>query len=213
MEKRRNKVFLSLVLTGTMILTGLVVYSSLSFNNYKEGVKKENAVSIKAEELFEVELNESIEIAAPNEKATLFVVNTKLSHGNTEQVFSVKKYTDESPVEVYSVESDEVNFVSVPLNTFSPDNRFIFLKEDNENKPKYLVMRTDGKNLKGDLKYVELTSLFYEKHPDFVISDVTGWGGYTQLVLNTDSKEGKTGPTWWFDAASLTFYKLTTRFN
>lgn len=211
MEKRRNNLFISIVLTGTLILSGLVVYSSLSFQNIENSSL--NPIPIHAEEATEEITEESFEISAPNEKATLFVENIKLPHGNTEQTFRIKTDSAAASVEIYSLESDDKNFINVPLNTFSPDNRFIYLIEEGENHREFLLFRTDGKNIKGDQKFIEVINYFNYKNPDYVVTDVTGWGSYTQLVINTDNSDGKRGPSWWLDAGMLTFYKLTTRFN
>ena len=80
-------------------------------------------------------------------------------------------------------------------------------------KPEYIVLRTDGKDMKDGKNYVEITKLFYEKYDDFVISDVTGWGGEGLIVLNSKSPDGETGPSFWFDLSGFGFIRLSTIFN
>lgn len=210
MEKRRNKLFIFLVLTGTMVLACLVVYSSLSLNSPAK--MEEKTKEVEAEEVY-IPKEETSEISSPDGKAVLIVENTELPHGNTEQIFSVRHETDGETLDIYTEESDEDNYISVPFNVFSPDNKFIFLKAERLGDPEYLLFRTDGIDLKGGVKFVEITSLFSEQHPDYIITEITGWGSYSQLIINTNNTDGSKGPSWWLHASSLSFQKLNTRFD
>lgn len=95
--------------------------------------------------------------------------------------------------------------LSVPLNTFSPDNKYVFIKETYGGKSSYFVPM-DGEE-------VDFSGLFAEKYEDFVITDVTGWGGVNLIVVNTDKAGGGIGPSFWFDVTSKSFIRLTNRFN
>ena len=58
-----------------------------------------------------------------------------------------------------------------------------------------------------------MEELFAQKYADYKITDVTGWAAPTLLVVNTDKLDGTVGPSFWFDVASLSFTRLSTRFN
>lgn len=95
--------------------------------------------------------------------------------------------------------------LTVPLNTFSPDNKYVFLKESYGGKNSYFVP-LNGEEIK-------FSELFANKYEDYVISDVTGWGGVNLIVINTDKTEGGVGPSFWFDVTSKSFIRLANRFD
>lgn len=103
--------------------------------------------------------------------------------------------------------------ISIPLNTVSPDNKYMFLKQTGPDKNRYLVLATSGKPLKSGAQTVEFAELFEAKHPEYKISEVTGWGGMNLIVLNTDKATGGIGPSFWFDLSGKSFIQLSNRFE
>lgn len=102
--------------------------------------------------------------------------------------------------------------LSIPSNTFSSDNKYVFLKETNGAQTSYLVLPT---TLPSDSlgTPIDVSSLFVAKYQNYVITNATGWGGPTLLIINTDKAGGGIGPSFWFDIASNSFIQLSTRFN
>ena len=108
----------------------------------------------------------------------------------------------------YTFSSEKINFVktvsagtvlSIPLNTFSPDNKYIFLKEESSGQADFFVV-TPSEDL-------DINALFLAKYSDLVITDVTGWAAPTLVIINTKDR------SFWFDVASKSFISLSTRFN
>jgi hypothetical protein len=157
--------------------------------------------------------DEKVDIVSPDEKVILTVKKGREINGVVTQAFYISSETDKNPLKIFEKETSAENLISVPVNTFSPDNKYIFLKYEDAGKDRYIVLRTDGTDIKEGSKLVEIESLFSEAYPDFVIGDVTGWGSYSLLIVNTDTLEGKTGPSWWFDLSNLSFIRLSSRFN
>lgn len=149
-------------------------------------------------------------IVSPDSKATL-TMREKNTNGEKELTFSVKK--DGVEKEVFSKILSAGSVVSIPYNTFSPDDKYIFLKEVVQDNATYLVFATSGFPIAEDAQYFEIVGKFAEKEPDFKITDVTGWGGSTLIIINTDKNEGGIGPSFWFDVPSQSFIRLTNRFN
>ena len=208
MEKRRSKLFLTFILTGTFLLAGLVFFGSL---RVKEGTPQPE--SFASTVMSEEERQTSVDVLAPNEKITLTMKGLKKADGTLKQTFFISLDAAKESVEIYTHESDPSYQILIPYNTFSPDNKYIFLKIEDPERAQYIVVRTDGKNIRGEEKSVEITSLFYEKYEEFVITEVTGWGGYSLIVVNTNYKDGKIGPSFWFDQSNFSFIQLSNRFN
>lgn len=107
--------------------------------------------------------------------------------------------------QIFSKTASDGAALVVPLNTFSPDNKYVFLKETYGGKNSY-ILPLNGEE-------VNFSDLFANKYEDFVITDVTGWGGMNLIVINTDKAEGGTGPSFWFDVTTKSFIRLNNRFN
>lgn len=208
MEKPRNKFFLAFLITGTFLLAGLTFFGSF---RVKTGTSQPESF---ASTLIPPEVKEiSVDVLSPNEKATLTMKVLKMVDGAISQKFFISTDSGKENLEIYSQVSDPESQILIPYNTFSPDNKYIFLKIGDVESPKYITLRSDGKNIKGDEKSVEITSLFYEKYGDFVIMDVTGWAGNSLIIVNTNFKDGRIGPSFWFDLSNLSFTQLSARFN
>jgi hypothetical protein len=95
--------------------------------------------------------------------------------------------------------------LTIPFNTFSPDNKYVFLKETYGGKNSY-ILPLNGEE-------INFSDLFANKYEDFLITDVTGWGGINLIVINTDKVDGGVGPSFWFDVTSKSFIRLSNRFN
>lgn len=152
------------------------------------------------------------EIGSPDGKWSLKMREEKAKDEAT-YIFWIINLADSSQKEIFRKTVPVTTKLEVPLNTFSPDDKYIFLKEAGLSEIHYLVLTTSGAPLSEGVLTAEISSLFMTKFPDYVITDVTGWGGVGLIVLNTDKKEGGVGPSFWFELPSLGFIKLSTRFN
>lgn len=208
MEKHPSKLFIISTLLSSLIITGgiFVVLNNLKNPNPEKSSFASTVPTPTPD-------NSKQEILSPDGKYTLTVENKDRANAVVAQTFSITTNEDKTPVTILNKNSNKDNLLTVPFNTFSPNNKYLFLEYKKDGSPVHIVLRTDGKDMTKDEKYVEIESRFYDKYPDFKITEVTGWGGYTLVVFNTDTAEGKAGPSWWFDATSLSFIRLSTRFN
>lgn len=152
-------------------------------------------------------------ILAPNGKMTLVVKEERVKDGVID-TFSTQDEKAPSATQIYSETLPKGTLISVPFNTFSPDNKYIFLKKTAPNGVTYFVLKTDGTVFAKDEKTIDFLSLFKEKYPDdHSVTDVTGWGGINLIVVNTDKPDGTISHSFWYDVASNSFIQLSTRFN
>ena len=101
--------------------------------------------------------------------------------------------------------------LSIPFNTWSPDDKYFFLKATNNDKNEYLVMTGSGKPFAGDVSYLMVTDQFAQAHPESQIVDVTGWAAPTLLIVNAKS-ENEAKMTFWFDVQTQKFIRLSNYF-
>ncbi len=145
------------------------------------------------------------EILSPDGKVVLTVKEEKSKSSLTE-TFSISKVGD-TPVQIYSKTMPLGSSIAVPYNTFSPDDKYIFLKESSPSATGYYSLPTKG----GDPVY--FTDEFSARYPEFKVTDVTGWGGLGLIIINVDKAVGGQGPSFWFEVASGAFIRLSDRFN
>src|SRR3989344_6984252 len=170
MEKHHNKYYLILTLSGIFLTTGLVLMAA-------SGLKKD--VSVTTDLAYDAQTEtpfkeEEADIIPPDGKYTLTVKKGMELNGLVPQSFYISSEKDSSPIKIFEKNSKPENMISVPENTFSPDNKYIFLKYDEQGKSRYLVLRTNGEEIRNGVPTVEFEGLFSEKYPEFVITDVTG---------------------------------------
>src|SRR3989344_3330835 len=130
MEKRRNNFFTFFITTATFVLAGLVILSSIRVSRKAE-ISSDFAAEAKSED--EVK-EETVNILSPDGKYTLTVKNVMQSSGLVTQTFYPSSEADKSPVKVFEKDSNPDKPVSIPYNTFSPDDKFIFLKHEEAGK-------------------------------------------------------------------------------
>ena len=114
---------------------------------------------------------------------------------------------------IFAKELNKSQDLLIPYNTWSPDNKYLFLKEITPTTNNYYVLTASGAPLKEGVKYVNIQELFSQKQPDYSITDVTGWADPNLIVVNTKSnKEGRL-VSFWFEVSSQVFIQLSTYFN
>jgi hypothetical protein len=155
------------------------------------------------------EPSQSVTQDAPDGKASLTMKAEKVEGGISYTVLTTG--ADKVQKEVFKKKVTTGTVISIPFNTFSPNDKYLFLKEVSPENTSFFVLATNGDPLKGGAQTIDFTGLFTAKYPDNKIKDVTGWGGLTLIVINTE-KNGETGSSFWFDVSSASFIQLSTKF-
>ena len=168
---------------------------------------------------------EEITTASPSPEPILSVLSGQSADGEITLAMSRKKGTDttawsltasqanEAAKKIWSADLPHDTAISIPFNAVSPDNKYLFLKQEGPDKTRYLVLSTSGAPLFQDSQTIEFAELFESKQPDYKITAVTGWGGLNLIVINTDKIKGGTGPSFWFDLSGHSFIRLSNRFD
>lgn len=93
------------------------------------------------------------------------------------------------------------SYFSIPFNTFSPDNKYVFVKEVTPTKTNYHVLPGN----------INVTTLFAEKYPAYTLQEITGWAAPNLLIVNAST--GTSNISLWFDLTTTSFITLSNRFN
>jgi hypothetical protein len=98
--------------------------------------------------------------------------------------------------------------MSIPFNTWSPDDKYVFLTHDNE----ALVLRADGKPFNETEPTFNVTNIFTDKITQNAYHETTGWASETLLVINTKLQDLSKGPSYWFEVPSKAIIQLSSQF-
>lgn len=103
--------------------------------------------------------------------------------------------------------------LSIPLNTFSPDDKYVFLKASGFGGLKYFVLDASKTTTISLSDTTDFSTPFAVKYPNYVITEATGWAAPTLIVINVNKTDGSTGPSFWYDLLNKSYILLSERFN
>lgn len=131
---------------------------------------------------------------------------------------SGKKYTlttadgdSTNQVEVYSTTFPDTENVSIPFNSFSPDNKYFFVIHQKGGINEAMVFRVDGEKMTETEQFVEVAKTFAEKTIKDPYKETTGWASEALLIVNT-TPENKSKQSYWFEVPSKGIIGLSTEF-
>lgn len=97
--------------------------------------------------------------------------------------------------------------MSIPPNSWSPDRKYVFLKEKDKNgNLNFLVLKASGEFFANNEQYLDVGTLFIEKKTGYNLYDATGWASPTFLNIMTVNDASKKGPSYWFDIDARAFW-------
>jgi hypothetical protein len=114
--------------------------------------------------------------------------------------------------EIFADTVDPSISFSIPGNTFSPDNKYVFLKETGNAGSSFFALTGSADSSTQNDQTANITSLFAAKFPNLKIEDATGWGGINLIVFNTLNSDGSRGPSFWFEMPSHAIIQLANHF-
>src|SRR5258708_5219987 len=158
-----------------------------------------------SKELISTEEKPNISMDSPDGKATL-TMRTTIDKNLITYAFNTNNL-------IYVKTTTKNDIFSIPFNTWSPDKNYVFVKENNTGVINFLVLNASGIAFRNGSQFINVNEIFNEKLPNYLLQDATGWASGTLLIVNTNNKDGSTGPSFWFDVPSQTFILLSIRFN
>lgn len=214
----RLKFILFLLVISLFVFTAVVVVST----QYEKRITAESFATIESEPTISVldpttkptsvptPITGSEIMESPDGTVTLKVERLEQSE-STQYTISTSPTSDQSKYTVYS--TNEFDNLTIPYNTWSPDNKYFFLKEIAQLQSNYYVFSAiRGENLGGYL-YLSIQELFAEKVTGYTITDVTGWASPNLIIVNAQSDESGNKVSYWFNVTNQSFIRLSSYFH
>lgn len=126
--------------------------------------------------------------------------------------FSVSNADGVSPQSIYSINLPIDETMDIPFNGFSPDNKFIFLEHNTRDGNEAFVFRANGDAMTETEQYLNAPAIFLARQTGYTYQVTTGWASETLLIINTTTKDGGKGPSYWLEVPGKAVIQLSTEF-
>ncbi|MBI3954829.1 hypothetical protein HY338_00165 [Candidatus Gottesmanbacteria bacterium] len=131
------------------------------------------------------------------------------SDGSYAFIFTVMDGTGANEHALYTAKVQNPENLSIPFNTWSPDNKYLFIQK-NENGA--LVFKANGEPIINDQTFFNVEDIFNDKNKNVIPKIVTGWASPTLLIVNTVKEDKSKGPSYWFEVPSQAIIQLSSQF-
>lgn len=202
------------------IFAMLVVAGSVTFAfvNKPENTQQEFSSTIQSEELEQTYPPEasaatkktSVEIHSPDGKNKIIMNRKDNPDGTTAYSFTTSDINGDNSKEIFSKTLSTNQSMDIPYNSWSPNNKYVFLKEENSGFKNFYVFNADGTPFSNGA-YINVVPTFIAKDTGTVLADVTGWDSNTLLHVKSNENDGTRGPTFWFEIPSQAIIRLASR--
>ena len=102
--------------------------------------------------------------------------------------------------------------MTIPFNTWSPDNKYVFVVLKGQTTTEAIVARADGSLLTESDSMFNITDLYNARETGNTYDKTTGWASETLLIVNTKNTSNDKGPSYWFEVPSKAVIQLSTEF-
>jgi len=101
--------------------------------------------------------------------------------------------------------------MSLPVNSWSPDNKYVFIQDNENGINGILVLKASGESFANGQQYLDVTSLFSQHITNYSFQEATGWAAPGLLIVETtDNNTGTRGVSYWFEISSQGFIQLAS---
>ncbi len=126
--------------------------------------------------------------------------------------FSTTGENDANQQYVFTKTLDLPKSMTIPFNTWSPDNKYFFVQENAGGNKSILVFKATGEPFSDAEKYLDVANLFNQKNTGNNFDEATGWASETLIIINTKKADNAKGFSYWFEVPSKIITQLSSEF-
>jgi len=149
---------------------------------------------------------------SPDGKKNLIMKTVNNPENTKTYSFSVSDTATESGQLLFSKTVNADTTMSIPFNTWSPGNQYVFIQEHSTGQTMSYVFKSSGQLFSDGQPYLDVNAVFASKKLTMTLRETTGWAAPTLLIINTDDADLKPGPSYWLDISSKSVTKLSSQF-
>lgn len=148
---------------------------------------------------------QNTEVHSSDGEMNLIMQAQKQNDGSTTYSFFASDIAGSNKKLVVEKTAGEGVSMEIPHNSWSPDNKYVFLKENKPDSFDFFVFNASAENFSSTEKYIDVMPLFIESKIKYEMEDITGWDSPTLLHVKTS------GLSYWFDITTKRFLQLARR--
>ncbi len=133
-------------------------------------------------------------------------MQTTQKETSVDYLLTSRALSSEKSKTIFRTQGEKDEF-SLPQNSWSPDNKYLFITQVQGASVSALVFKASGESFTNGDQYIDVLPLFTKRDSGYAISDITGWDSETLLHILT-KKGSEIGPSFWFEVPSNAFYQL-----
>lgn len=146
---------------------------------------------------------------SPDGTKKLVMKTAHNTDGTLTYVFTTTDGSGTSEQQLYTATVKGSESMSIPFNTWSPDNRFLFIQK---NGTQALVFKATGEPIAPGQAYFDVPDVFRERSINNTFHEATGWASPTLLIINTITADNSKGPSYWFEVPTKAIIQLSSQF-
>jgi hypothetical protein len=131
--------------------------------------------------------------------------------GNQDGSKTYEVLVDNSPV-IFSKTLPTGESISIPYNTWSPDNTYFFLQENSGNQTQIMVFNASGQPFTNGNEFLDLTGVFAQDVSASAFGQATGWASDNLIIIESKNADRSNGTSYWFGVPGESVTPLATQF-
>lgn len=145
----------------------------------------------------------------PSSDGTKKVVLQTSQNIDGNQTYEVS--VDNGPI-IFSKTLATGSSITIPFNTWSPNDQYFFLQENDGAQTHIMVFNATGTSFANGSAYLDLTGDFAKYAPNALFDQATGWADNNLIVILTKLSDGTEGTSYWYGVPYESITSLATKF-
>ncbi len=141
-------------------------------------------------------------------KLKVIGTSQKMKDGSIKYTFKVVELQTGKQWPLFEKTTEPGVSMEIPFNSWSPDDKQLFLQINNPGQVDYYVFKVDGSLYSDGQKYLDVAGYWLKGQYTNRLKMVSGWAGPDLLVVFTTKADGSDGPLFWFVTSSRKFMQL-----
>lgn len=188
-----------------LLAIAVVILSARSTSSQKVEPNEAQAVSNPSP----TPLNELVGADSGDGKFTLTEIRRKAGDGNMAYSFKVIDHDKKTELILFEQTVSIDTSMEVPFNSWSSDNKQVFIQVNRPNEKTYYVFHADGSLYSNNEKYLDVIGYWKESKSLLSLREATGWAGPDLLIIYTSQEDGTSGQPFWFVTGTRKFLGLS----
>lgn len=102
--------------------------------------------------------------------------------------------------------------ISIPYNTWSPQNTYFFIQENDGSQTEIMVFNGNGETFANGDAFLDLTGVFAKDEPNVLFDQASGWASDNLIIILTKNTDGTESTSYWFGVPDESVTPLATEF-